>query len=179
MEMVESVILNQFTGLPDWVTWAFLAAAGLLFAGFYIFPKQIRSFTDKYNIPFDGVDAAVRRIAMLAVRLYVVKRGIDDTRKIEKMQTIALVIDSVYPSKGTSLRVSELVNTLSLEMARKYGGRLLDEHIELVNDISETIVNEVSKVGSKVNDNENDPLINTKDVSDWIKKGTKSVSKLI
>lgn len=165
------------TTLPQWVFWSFIVVAAILAITFYLFPKQIRSFSDKYHVSFAGLDNAVRRIAMLAVRLYVVKKGIEDTRMITHMKSVAQMIDTLYP-KNTGIKLSELVETMNQELAKQYGGSVLGKNKEIVEGITTAMVSEIVKVGDKVKDNENDPMVNPREISSWIKKGVNTIKRL-
>lgn len=177
MGILDQAFLNLMTTVPQWVFWIFIAVATLLTVAFFLFPNQIRNLTDKYHVSFVGFDNAVRRIAMLAVRLYVVKLGIEDTRMIGYMKTVAQLIETLYP-KNTGIKLSELVDTMNDELAKRYGGTVLDKNKEIVAGVTTAMVNEIVKVGDKVNDNEHDPMVNPREISSWIKKGVSSIKNL-
>lgn len=177
MGIIDQLFLNQITLLPQWAVWSFIAVAIVLAAAFYLFPKQISNFSDKYHVSFIGLDNAVRRIAMLAVRLYVVKRGIDDTRTITHMKAVSQIIDTLYP-KNTGIKLSELVEAMNQELEKRYAGSVLDKNKEIVEGVTTAMVSEIVKVGDKVKDNENDPMVNPREISSWIKKGVNTIKRL-
>ena len=177
MGIIDQLFLNQITLLPQWAVWSFIAVAIVLAAAFYLFPKKISNFSDKYHVSFIGLDNAVRRIAMLAVRLYVVKRGIDDTRTITHMKAVSQIIDTLYP-KNTGIKLSELVEVMNQELEKRYTGSALDKNKEIVEGVTTAMVSEIVKVGDKVKDNENDPMVNPREISSWIKKGVNTIKRL-
>ena len=149
MDIIDQLFLNQITFLPHWAVWSFIIVAAILATAFYLFPKQINNFSDKYHVSFIGLDNAVRRIAMLAVRLYVVKRGIEDTRTITHMRAVSQIIDTLYP-KNTGVKLSELVEAMNQELEKRYGGSALEKNKEIVEGITTAMVSEIVKVGDKV-----------------------------
>ena len=109
--------------------------------------------------------------------MYVIKQSIDESRKVEDIKAVNEVIQHIALGKK-EMRLSELVDRTEITLTKLYlGDRLLDR-IDIIRDIQKQIVKELIKVGSKVNDNEKDPMVNPQDVVSWISKGVKSVKKL-
>ena len=174
MDFFNNLVADWGVVIPEWLFWSILAVVGVLALAFYLFSKQIRTVTDKYDIPYDRVDGVVKMLAMLAVRLYVVRKGVEETDKIARIKNVAFMVDMLYPT-DSSIRLSQLVSEIEQAAARKYTGIELTQHKKVVEDIQSNILKEVVKVGDKVKDNENDPFVNPQDISKWMKKGIDAV----
>jgi hypothetical protein len=174
MDFINNLITEWSYVIPEWLFWTILAVVGVLVVAMYFFSKRVRKVTDKYDIPFDRVDGIVKMLAMLAVRLYVVRKGVEETDKITRIKNVAFMVDTLYPTES-SVRLSQLVTEIELAAGRKYTGNELLKHNQIVVDIQSNILKEVIKVGDKVADNENDPLVNPRDIGKWIQKGIEAV----
>lgn len=177
MENLSNLFLNFSTSLPNW---AFYIVFGVILAtaiSSYLFPNFWLKTSQRIGMNYTQVDSIVKGLGMLAVRMYVLKQSIDETRKIEDIKAVSDVIQNIALGKK-EMRLSELVNRTETDLTRLYlGDRLLDR-VDIVRDIQKNIVKELVKVGDKVNDNEKDPMVNPQDVVAWINKGVKSVKKL-
>lgn len=174
MEMIQTTLLNYGVLLPDWLFWTIMAVVAVVVLAFFFFSKHIRKVTDKYDIPFDKVDGMVKVMASLAIRLYVLKRGVEEAKKVDRIKNIALTIDLLYPSQS-SIRLSSLVTELEKSIGKNFNGTELSEHRAVIKDIQQSILNELAPVGSHVNDNEKDPIINPHEIATWIEKGVRAV----
>lgn len=177
METVTNQLLNMAATLPTWAFWiVFTVILGTAISS-YLFPSFWQRLSEKTGIKYSQVDAIVKSLGMLAVRMYVIKQSIDESRKVEDIKAVNEVIQHIALGKK-EMRLSELVDRTEVTLAKLYlGDRLLDR-IDIIRDIQKQIVKELIKVGSKVNDNEKDPMVNPQDVVSWINKGVKSVKKL-
>lgn len=175
MEFLITLVNDMGGHIPNWLMWAFLGLVLVLVVGFYFFSKQLKKVAVKHDVDFDKVDGLVKMLAMLAVRLYVVKKGVEDTQKVERIKNVAEMVDALYPT-DSSIRLSQLIDDLDNMSASKFVGGDYIKHKEIVVDLKENILHEVVKVGDKVNDNEHDPIINPQDISKWIKKGLSAVN---
>lgn len=174
MEMIQDTILNFGANLPDWLFYAVLVAVAIAVACFYIFSKQVRATAEKYDIKYETVDGMVKMVASLAIRLYVIKKGVEETAKVSRIKNIAATIDIMYPT-DSSIRLSQLVSEVERAVARKFQGAELVQHQTVIEDIRNSIITELVNVGDKIKDNEHDPIINPKQVAHWIDKGVKAV----
>lgn len=174
MDFINNLITEWAGVLPEWLFWTILVVVAVCVFSMYFFSKHVRKVTDKYDIPFDRVDGIVKMLAMLAVRLYVVRKGVEETDKIARIKNVALMVDTLYPTES-SVRLSQLVTELEQAAGRKYAGNELLKHTQIVTDIQNNILKEVVKVGDKVNDNQHDPFINPHDISKWMQKGIDAV----
>lgn len=174
MNTIQEVLLNYGLMLPDWAFWALMVAVWICVIGFYVFGRQVKTASEKYDIPFDKVDGMVRMMASLAIRLYVLKKGVEETQKVDRIRTLAGVIDSIYPVQS-NIRLSQLVYELEKEMNKKFSGSELTQYKAIVEDIQANIVKELIPVGSHIHDNEKDPYIDPREVSAWINKGVRAV----
>lgn len=177
METLTNQFLNVVTALPSWAFWiVFIVILGTAISS-YLFPSFWQRLSEKTGFKYSQVDAIVKSLGMLAVRMYVIKQSIDESRKVEDIKAVNEVIQHIALGKK-EMRLSELVDRTEVTLAKLYlGDRLLDR-IDIIRDIQKQIVKELIKVGSKVNDNEKDPMVNPQDVVTWINKGVKSVKKL-
>ena len=175
MEIIQETLLDWGLMLPDWAFWTLLIVIAIIVVGFYLFGKSIKKVTDKYEIPFDTVDGIVKMMASLAIRLYVLKKGVEETKKVARIKNVAMTIDAMYPAQS-SIRLSELINEVEVAMAKKFGGNELIEHKAVLTDLKHSIVKELIPVGVHIKDNENDPLINPREVASWINKGVSAVN---
>lgn len=172
--MIQNVLANYMVTTPDWLFWLFIAVVVVVVLGFIIFNKKVREFTDKHDIEYDDVDSMVRMLASLAIRIYVLKKGVEETEKVSRIKNIALMIDMLYPNKS-SIRLSNLVTELEIALGRKFSGDELIEHKRTVVGLQQSIVTELLPVGKHIRDNENDPIVNPHDISAWINKGVSAV----
>lgn len=175
MDFLISVVNDLGAGIPDWLMWVILAIVLVLVIGFFFFSKKLKAVAKEHDVDFDKVDGLVKMLAMLAVRLYVVKKGVEETAKVERIKNVAGMVDMLYPT-DSSIRLSQLVDELDNVAVGKFTGADYVAHKEIVTDLKENILHEVVKVGDKVNDNEYDPIINPQDISKWIKKGINAVN---
>lgn len=175
MEIIQETLLGWGVLLPDWAFWAVLVAIAIIVIGFYLFGKSIKKVTDKYDIPFETVDGMVKMMASLAIRLYVLKKGVEETNKIARIKNIAMTIDIMYPAQS-SIRLSQLITETELAMGKKFGGNELIEHKVVLTDLKNSIIKELIPVGVHIKDNENDPIINPHEVASWINKGINAVN---
>ena len=137
----------------------------------------MQKLSEKTGFKYSQVDAIVKSLGMLAVRMYVVKQSIDESRKVEDIKAVNEVIQHIALGKK-EMRLSELVDRTEVTLTKLYLGDRLQDRIDIIRDIQKQIIKELIKVGSKVNDNEKDPMVNPQDVVGWINKGVKSVKKL-
>ena len=177
METLTNQFLNVVTTLPTWAFWiVFIVILGTAISS-YLFPSFWKRLSERTGFKYSQVDAIVKSLGMLAVRMYVIKQSIDESRKVEDIKAVNEVIQHIALGKK-EMRLSELVDRTEITLTKLYlGDRLLDR-IDIIRDIQKQIVKELIKVGSKVNDNEKDPMVNPQDVVSWINKGVKSVKKL-
>lgn len=175
MDMFQEMLLGWGVALPDWLFWMLIVLIVLVVGGFYVFNKKAKQLAVKYDIPFDKVDGMVRMMASLAIRLYVLKKGVEETNKIARIKNIALTIDLMYPNVS-SIRLSTLVTELELAIGRKFSGDELVAHKRVVNELQTNIVKELIPVGMHIQDNENDPIINPREIAVWINKGISAVN---
>lgn len=175
MEIIQETLLGWGVLLPDWAFWLVLVIIGVTVIGFYLFGKSIKKVTDKYDIPFETVDGMVKMMASLAIRLYVLKKGVEETNKIARIKNIAMTIDIMYPPQS-SIRLSQLILETELAIGKKFGGSELIEHKVILTDLKHSIVKELIPVGTHIKDNENDPIINPREVASWIAKGVAAVN---
>lgn len=173
--MIQEFFLNFAVGLPEWVFWTFTITVALIVAAFFLFSHRIKKVTDKYEIPFEAVDGMVRMMASLAIRLYVLRKGVEETNKISRIKNVASTIDLLYPTQS-SIRLSKLVTEVEVAMAKKFTGAELEKHQSVIVDLQHSIIKELLPVGSHIKDNENDPVINPKEVAQWISKGVSAVN---
>lgn len=173
--MFQEMLLGWGVALPDWLFWMLILLIVLVVGGFYVFNKKAKQLAVKYDIPFDKVDGMVRMMASLAIRLYVLKKGVEETNKIARIKNIALTIDLMYPNVS-SIRLSTLVTELELAIGRKFSGDELVAHKRVVNELQTNIVKELIPVGMHIQDNENDPIINPREIAVWINKGISAVN---
>ena len=164
-------------GVPDGVMWGVIIITVILVVMVYMFPRQVDVTINKPFPVTTGVVFSIQRIAMLAVRLYVVQRGIDDNHKLLKFESIALLIDKLY-LYTTKIRLSQLVYEIQVELNRQNVDKRLNDQTYMIKDIQHRIVQELAYIGTKVNDNEKDPLINPNDISNWIRLGISDIKKL-
>lgn len=175
MEIIQETLLGWGLMLPEWAFWTLLIIIAVIVIGFYLFGKSIKKVTDKYDIPFDTVDGMVKMMASLAIRLYVLKKGVEETNKVARIKNVALTIDIMYPAQS-SIRLSQLIDEVEAAMAKKFGGSELIEHKVVLTDLKHSIIKELIPVGVHIKDNENDPLINPREVASWITKGVNAVN---
>ena len=177
METLTNQFLNVVTTLPTWAFWiVFIVILGTAISS-YLFPSFWKRLSERTGFKYSQVDAIVKSLGMLAVRMYVVKQSIDESRKVEDIKAVNEVIQHIALGKK-EMRLSELVDRTEVTLTKLYLGDRLQDRIDIIRDIQKQIIKELIKVGSKVNDNEKDPMVNPQDVVGWINKGVKSVKKL-
>ena len=177
METLTNQFLNVVTTLPTWAFWiVFIVILGTAISS-YLFPSFWKRLSERTGFKYSQVDAIVKSLGMLAVRMYVVKQSIDESRKVEDIKAVNEVIQHIALGKK-EMRLSELVDRTEVTLTKLYLGDRLQDRIDIIRDIQKQIIKELIKVGSKVNDNEKDPMVNPQDVVSWINKGVKSVKKL-
>lgn len=176
--LLQSHVMEWALGLPEWAIIAFLAACVAAFVLLFLFREQVTKYGAKVGITADQVEPVVKTLAMFAIQLFVMKQGLQETRRISQLRTITQLIDTMYDSKST-LRVSELVRAMDEALVRNAVVFDIDaqERVELVKDMAGRIVKEVQTVGNKVNDNENDPIVRPTDVAAWINNTINTIHK--
>lgn len=167
--LMQNQVLDWGLGLPTWVITVILVVAVMMFLTTMVFKKRLDGYAQKVGVTMDQVEPVVKTITKFAIQLYVMKQGLQETRRISQMRVIAEMLDSMYTPDST-LRVSELVHAMDAALVRNAVHLDLDarERVVLVKQMADKIVNEVQMVGTKVNDNENDPIVRPSDVSRWI-----------
>lgn len=176
--LLETHVLQWALSLPEWVAIVFLGACLAAFALLYVFKVQVSNYGSKVGITFDQVEPVVKTLTMFAIQLFVMKQGLQESRRISQLRMIAQTIDSMYDTKST-LRVSELVRAMDNALMRNSEDFDINAHerAELVKEMAARIVKEVQTVGNKVNDNENDPIVRPSDVAVWINNTINTIHK--
>ena len=174
MEILQDMLLNYGVSMPEWVFWLFIVIVAILVIVFYVFGAHVKKLTAKYDIPFEDVDDMVKMMASLAIRLYVLRKGVEETNKIARIKNISQAIDIFYPTESR-IRLSALVAELELEVSKSFSGAELVEHKILLSDMHTSILNELIPVGQHIKDNERDPVVDPKQVAAWINKGISAV----
>lgn len=176
--LLQTQVMQWGMGLPTWLIVAFLVACLVAFALLFLFKDRFNKYGAKIGITYDQVEPVVKTLTMFAIQLFVMKQGLQESRRINQLRNIAQLIDATYDSKST-LRVSELV--YAMDKALKANEQDLDidaqERSELVKDMAARIIKEVKTVGNKVNDDENDPIVRPTDVSLWINNTINTIHK--
>lgn len=178
MEFINEMLLSAGMMLPDWAFWLVIIVIGLLVAMFYIFPKQLKQAAEEYDIPYDTVDSLVKMAGSLAVRLWVLRKSVEETEKVARIKNVALTIEMLYPSTS-SIRLSQLVAELETAIAQKFQGGELAQHNNVIEDLRDNLVAELVTVGPYIKDNERDPMVNPQEVAVWIEKGIRGVGTAI
>lgn len=168
-DLMQNQALTWGLGLPTWVITVILVVCIASFFATLVFKKHLDKYAQKVGISMDQVEPVVKTMAKFAIQLFVMKQGLQETRRINQMRVIAETLDKMYAPDST-LRISELVHAMDAALLRNAVHLDLEakERVELVKQMADKIVNEVQTVGTKVNDNENDPIIRPSDVSRWI-----------
>ena len=168
-DLMQNQALVWGLGLPTWVITVILVVCIAAFFATLVFKKHLDKYAQKVGISMDQVEPVVKTMAKFAIQLFVMKQGLQETRRINQMRVIAETLDKMYAPDST-LRISELVRAMDAALLRNAVHLDLEakERVELVKQMADKIVNEVQTVGTKVNDNENDPIIRPSDVSRWI-----------
>lgn len=171
MEMIDFVNVGIDTWghlIPIQIVWVVLAFAGIVAAACYLFPKKVKQFVNKHDVEFERVDGLARVLMELALRLWVSKKGVENTKDLARIKDIARLIDTLYPT-NSSIRLSDLIKQLERTTRQsdvRHG--TLQEYDETLQEIKYSLLSEVVKVGNQVKDNEHNPLVNTKDLSRWL-----------
>ena len=176
--LLQTQVMQWGMGLPTWLIVAFLVACLVAFALLFLFKDRFNKYGAKIGITYDQVEPVVKTLTMFAIQLFVMKQGLQESRRINQLRNIAQLIDATYDSKST-LRVSELVYAMdkALKSNEQDLGIDAQERSDLVKDMATRIVKEVKTVGNKVNDDENDPIVRPTDVSLWINNTINTIHK--
>lgn len=176
--LLQTQVMQWGMGLPSWLIVAFLVACLVAFALLFLFKDRFNKYGAKIGITYDQVEPVVKTLTMFAIQLFVMKQGLQESRRINQLRNIAQLIDATYDSKST-LRVSELVYAMdkALKSNEQDLGIDAQERSDLVKDMATRIVKEVKTVGNKVNDDENDPIVRPTDVSLWINNTINTIHK--
>lgn len=176
--LLQTQVMQWGMGLPTWLIAVFLVTCLVAFALMFLFKDRFNKYGAKIGITYDQVEPVVKTLTMFAIQLFVMKQGLQESRRINQLRNIAQLIDATYDSKST-LRVSELVYAMdkALKANEQDLGIDAQERSELVKDMAARIIKEVKTVGNKVNDDENDPIVRPTDVSLWINNTISTIHK--